>query len=142
MSDWGARTFEPNRPLSVQRLWRRCRMGGRASLTCAIEPPESHLRGHHSAGNPQQADHGDTEKGPGGTHSEQRATDQRTNYLNGELRGLEHALRARLLARVGHVTHLGVETRSAGDREHALDQAESDQPGHRRHERIAVSYTH
>ena len=88
-------------------------MGGRASLTCAIEPPESHLRGHHSAGNPQQADHGDTEKGPGGTHSEQRATDQRTNYLNRELHGLEHALRARLLARLGHVTDLGVEARGA-----------------------------
>src|SRR5665213_1279848 len=101
MSDWGARTFEPNRPLSVQRPWRRCRTGGRASLTCATEPLQIQLRGHHSAGNPQYADHGDTEKGPGGTQSEQRATGQRTNYLNGELHGLEHALRARLLARVG-----------------------------------------
>jgi hypothetical protein len=84
-------------------------------MACAAETQELQPLRHHGACDSEQAHHSDGEKGPGGANGEQCAADQRTNYLNRELHSLEDALRAGLLARLSHVTHLCVETGSTGD---------------------------
>jgi len=84
----------------------------------------------------EHADAADGQKGKGGTDREERPAGERADDLNRELHSLEHALRASLLPRLGRPADLRVETRGAGDREDALDEAEADQPSDRRHEGI------
>src|SRR5712671_2309887 len=72
----------------------------------------------------------------GRAERKQCASSQGAGDLDQRLHGLEHALGARLVTRLGGAAHLRDEAWPAGDRQGALDQAEADQPGHRADEGI------